>query len=90
MYTLVESIADSGKNESEELLASDEESERSIAYYVEDQLRKETTIYEVLMMLNALRANFVLLIILPKNLNRFSTMFFRTSLWQCSQMVAWH
>ncbi|KAF8051066.1 hypothetical protein N665_1809s0005 [Sinapis alba] len=45
VYTFVESIADSGKNESEELLASDEESERSITY-VEDQLRKETTIYE--------------------------------------------
>lgn len=50
MFTLVESITDSAKNESEELLASDEESERSIAY-VEDQLRKETTIYKVLMML---------------------------------------
>ncbi|CDY30292.1 BnaC04g32030D [Brassica napus] len=45
VFTLVESMADSGKNESEELLASDEESERSIAY-VEDQLRKETTIYK--------------------------------------------
>ncbi|WZZ53495.1 hypothetical protein YC2023_053602 [Brassica napus] len=45
VFTLVESITDSAKNESEELLASDEESERSIAY-VEDQLRKETTIYK--------------------------------------------
>ncbi|KAG2307668.1 hypothetical protein Bca52824_027416 [Brassica carinata] len=45
VYTLVESTADSGKNESEELLASDEESEKSIAY-LEDQLRKETTLYE--------------------------------------------
>lgn len=43
-------MTNSGKNESEEILASDEESERSIAY-VEDQLRKETTIYKVLMML---------------------------------------
>lgn len=47
VYTLVESMADSsGKNESEELLGGDEESERSIAS-VEDQLRKEMTIYEV-------------------------------------------
>ncbi|CAH8300618.1 unnamed protein product [Eruca vesicaria subsp. sativa] len=45
VYMLVESIADSGKNENEELWESDEESERSIAY-VEDQLRKETTIYK--------------------------------------------
>ena len=50
VFTLVESITDSAKNESEELLASDVESKRSIAY-VEDQLRKETTIYKVLMML---------------------------------------
>uniref|UniRef100_A0A1J3CSJ7 Anaphase-promoting complex subunit 2 n=1 Tax=Noccaea caerulescens TaxID=107243 RepID=A0A1J3CSJ7_NOCCA len=49
VYTLVESIADSGKNESEELLAGDEESERSIAS-VEDQLRKEMTIYEKFIM----------------------------------------
>ena len=46
VYTLVESMTDSGKNESEELLGGDEESERSIAS-VEDQLRKEMTIYEV-------------------------------------------
>lgn len=39
-------MTDSGKNESEELLGGDEESERSIAS-VEDQLRKEMTIYEV-------------------------------------------
>ncbi|KAJ4902458.1 Anaphase-promoting complex subunit 2 [Raphanus sativus] len=45
VYTLVESVADSGKNESEELLESKEESERSIAY-VKDQLHKERTIYE--------------------------------------------
>ncbi|XP_033146493.1 anaphase-promoting complex subunit 2 isoform X1 [Brassica rapa] len=45
VFTLVESMTNSGKNESEEILASDEESERSIAY-VEDQLRKETTIYK--------------------------------------------
>ncbi|KAJ4911507.1 Anaphase-promoting complex subunit 2 [Raphanus sativus] len=49
MYTLVESISDSGKNESEELLGGDEESERSIAS-VEDQLRKEMTIYEKFIM----------------------------------------
>ncbi|CAH2079994.1 unnamed protein product [Thlaspi arvense] len=49
VYTLVESITDSGKNESEELLAGDEESERSIAS-VEDQLRKEMTIYEKFIM----------------------------------------
>lgn len=46
MLTLVESITDSGKNEGEELLTGDEESEISIAS-VEDQLRKEMTIYEV-------------------------------------------
>jgi len=46
VYTLVESMTDSGKNESEELLGGEEESERSIAS-VEDQLRKEMTIYEV-------------------------------------------
>nr|VDD12415.1 unnamed protein product [Brassica rapa] len=45
VFTLVESMTNSGKNESEEILASDEESERSRAY-VEDQLRKETTIYK--------------------------------------------
>ncbi|KAL1197248.1 Anaphase-promoting complex subunit 2 [Cardamine amara subsp. amara] len=49
VFTLVESITDSGKNESEELLAGDEESERSIAS-VEDQLRKEMTIYEKFIM----------------------------------------
>ncbi|CAH8338221.1 unnamed protein product [Eruca vesicaria subsp. sativa] len=50
VYTLVESMADSsGKNESEELLGGDEESERSIAS-VEDQLRKEMTIYEKFIM----------------------------------------
>ncbi|KAJ0230885.1 Anaphase-promoting complex subunit 2 [Hirschfeldia incana] len=45
VYTLVESIAEPGKKETEELLASDEESERSIAY-LEDQLRKETSLYK--------------------------------------------
>ncbi|CAA7055329.1 unnamed protein product [Microthlaspi erraticum] len=49
VYTLVESMTDSGKNESEELLAGDEESERLIAS-VEDQLRKEMTIYEKFIM----------------------------------------
>ncbi|KAF8103771.1 hypothetical protein N665_0185s0043 [Sinapis alba] len=49
VYTLVESMTDSGKNESEELLGGDEESERSIAS-VEDQLRKEMTIYEKFIM----------------------------------------
>ncbi|VVB09331.1 unnamed protein product [Arabis nemorensis] len=49
VFTLVESITDSGKNESEELLAGDEESERAIAS-VEDQLRKEMTIYEKFIM----------------------------------------
>ncbi|CAN8273048.1 unnamed protein product [Cochlearia groenlandica] len=49
VFTLVDSITDSGKNESEELLGGDEESERSIAS-VEDQLRKEMTIYEKFIM----------------------------------------
>ncbi|EOA29494.1 hypothetical protein CARUB_v10012960mg [Capsella rubella] len=49
VLTLVESIADSGKNEGEELLTGDEESETSIAS-VEDQLRKEMTIYEKFIM----------------------------------------
>ncbi|XP_010467021.1 PREDICTED: anaphase-promoting complex subunit 2 [Camelina sativa] len=49
VLTLVESITDSGKNEGEELLTGDEESETSIAS-VEDQLRKEMTIYEKFIM----------------------------------------
>lgn len=54
MLTLVESITDSGKNEGEEeLLTGEEESETSIAS-VEDQLRKEMTIYEVCKMLRKL------------------------------------
>lgn len=51
MYTLVEGTADASKNGSdgascEELLAGDEEGEGTVAS-VEDQLRKEMTIYEV-------------------------------------------
>lgn len=53
MLTLVESITDSGKNEGEELLTGEEESETSIAS-VEDQLRKEMTIYEVCKILRKL------------------------------------
>ncbi|XP_010488710.1 PREDICTED: anaphase-promoting complex subunit 2-like [Camelina sativa] len=49
VLTLVESITDSGKNEGQELLTGDEESETSIAS-VEDQLRKEMTIYEKFIM----------------------------------------
>ncbi|KAG7583425.1 Winged helix DNA-binding domain superfamily [Arabidopsis suecica] len=50
VLTLVESITDSGKNEGEEeLLTGEEESETSIAS-VEDQLRKEMTIYEKFIM----------------------------------------
>ncbi|KAL6513924.1 anaphase-promoting complex subunit 2 [Orobanche hederae] len=49
-FTLVESLAESGKTRvdsgsCEELLLGDEDGERSIAY-VEDQLRKEMTVYE--------------------------------------------
>jgi len=53
VLTLVESITDSGKNEGEELLTGEEEGETSIAS-VEDQLRKEMTIYEVCKMLGKL------------------------------------
>lgn len=49
VLTLVESITDSGKNEGEELLTGEEEGETSIAS-VEDQLRKEMTIYEKFIM----------------------------------------
>ncbi|KAJ7953843.1 Anaphase promoting complex subunit 2 [Quillaja saponaria] len=50
MYTLVEGMIDTSKNgghngSSQELLVGDEEEERSVAS-VEDQLRKEMTVYE--------------------------------------------
>lgn len=51
MFTLVEALVESGKNvvnigSCEELLAGDEDGERSVAS-AEDQLRKEMTVYEV-------------------------------------------
>ena len=51
VFTLVEGMVDTIKNNvnsgnCEELLAGDEEAERSVAS-VEDQLRKEMTVYEV-------------------------------------------
>ena len=51
VFTLVEGIVDAGKNSGnagscEELLGGDEDGERSVAS-VEDQIRKEMTIYEV-------------------------------------------
>ncbi|XP_061986464.1 anaphase-promoting complex subunit 2 isoform X2 [Populus nigra] len=54
VFTLVESIVDAGKNSGntgscEELLGGDEEGERSVAS-VEDQIRKEMTIYEKFIM----------------------------------------
>lgn len=50
-FTLVESMIDSGKTTGgsgacEELMAGDEDGERSVAS-AEDQLRKEMTVYEV-------------------------------------------
>ncbi|XP_010523470.1 PREDICTED: anaphase-promoting complex subunit 2 [Tarenaya hassleriana] len=47
VFTLVEAITDAGKNDEE--LAGDEDGERSVAS-VEDQLRKEMTIYEKFIM----------------------------------------
>ncbi|KAJ6902565.1 anaphase-promoting complex subunit 2 isoform X1 [Populus alba x Populus x berolinensis] len=54
VFTLVEGIVDAGKNSGstgscEELLGGDEEGERSVAS-VEDQIRKEMTIYEKFIM----------------------------------------
>lgn len=51
VFTLVEGTVDTSKNSGntgncEELLAGEEEAERSVAS-VEDQLRKEMTVYEV-------------------------------------------
>lgn len=51
VFTLVETMNDTGKSGAidggcEELLAGDEDGERSVAS-VEDQLRKEMTVYEV-------------------------------------------
>lgn len=51
VYTIVENMVETGKNGgstscTQELLGGDEEEERSVAS-VEDQLRKEMTVYEV-------------------------------------------